>query len=314
VGQILTVEYVAAALDAGDSASDIAWRVGCSTRSVRNVARRGGLMLPQARRRVARERRLGDEDWLRNEVEYRGRSISALAHELGVDTATARTAAETAGITRPGRAMRYPQLYEQGWLADRFAAGSSLASIASDVDCSITAVRIAARHLAVPRRPFAEVRYPQLHDADWLRQRYEREPATAKAIAAELGCTPKSVLRAVRAAGIATDPGRPKRRYPQLYNAQWLSRRYVREMATTVEIAAEVGCGVSAVNKALRRAHIAVRGRGTFPRLRSRGWLRRAYLKDRRTVQEIAEEVGCRPLTVERALDNAGIVRRRPRD
>ena len=49
VDWVPALEEVAAALDAGDRVVDIARRAGCSPRSIRNVAHRGGLALPQAR-------------------------------------------------------------------------------------------------------------------------------------------------------------------------------------------------------------------------------------------------------------------------
>src|SRR5215207_4211303 len=108
-----------------------------------------------------------------------------------------------------------------------------------------------------------------------------------------------------------TRPGRPGRGYPEPYDPQWLRRRYLVDLASTVEIAAELGCAAGTVNKALRRPQLPVRSGRSYPRLRSRAWLRRAYVTDRSSVEEIAAEIGSGPSSAQKALVDAGI-RRRP--
>jgi hypothetical protein len=52
-------------------------------------------------------------------------------------------------------------------------------------------------------------RFPELQDTSWLRQRYEVEGLSSYAVAAELGCRPTTVSRALRRHGIAARMGRP---------------------------------------------------------------------------------------------------------
>ena len=275
------LEEVAAALDAGDRVVDIARRAGCSPRSIRNVAHRGGLALPQARLRAVRDARLTDAAWLRDCVEQRGASPSGVARELAVGILEVHTALTAAGVAWTGRRPpTYPQLYVKGWLAEQFAAGGSVRSIAETVGCSASAVRHAADKLGISRRRFAAPTFPQLHDPEWLRERYVVQGQTSQQIAALIGCTENSVLRALHAAAIPTRPGRPPRRFPELHDARWVRRRYVTERATSAEIAAELGCSLATVTKALRRAQVPVRGNRRFPQLASRAWLRRA-IRDR---------------------------------
>lgn len=58
---------------------------------------------------------------------------------------------------------------------------------------------------------------------------------------------------------VAQKTGRP-RRFPQLHDRVWLSRRYAT--MTSTAIAAELGCGPSAVKKALADLDIPRRGPG----------------------------------------------------
>ncbi len=53
------------------------------------------------------------------------------------------------------------------------------------------------------------LRYRELHDEDWLRQRYELEGRSTYTIAAELGCDDATVFRALRRFGIKGRLGRP---------------------------------------------------------------------------------------------------------
>jgi hypothetical protein len=51
-------------------------------------------------------------------------------------------------------------------------------------------------------------RFPELQDAGWLRRKYELEGLSSYAIAAELGCRPTTISRALRRHGIAARMGR----------------------------------------------------------------------------------------------------------
>jgi hypothetical protein len=59
------------------------------------------------------------------------------------------------------------------------------------------------------RHRLMAVRYAELQDEHWLRQKYELEGRTAYAIAAELGCSDATVSRALRRFGIQGRLGRP---------------------------------------------------------------------------------------------------------
>jgi hypothetical protein len=214
VGDVPTIDEVSAALDAGHSVADIAWSAGCSARSVRNVAHRGGLALPRARQRAHRADRLADSAWLREQLGQPGASITAVASLLGTEIANVRQALAAAGVAAERkRPPRYPQLYEPGWLADRFAHGASLRLVAGELGCSLTAVRRAAALLDPPRRAFGQVSFPQLRDTTWLHRRYVEQGQSSTEIAAELGCGSTSVLRALHAANIAVRPGQPPQRF-----------------------------------------------------------------------------------------------------
>lgn len=57
-------------------------------------------------------------------------------------------------------------------------------------------------------------------------------------------------------------PGMAHRKFPELYDTEWLNQRYVTEGRTQNEIAAELGCSHPAVSLALLRAGIESRNPG----------------------------------------------------
>ena len=205
-----SADEVAARFDVGISAAQIADEFSCTTRTVRNVAHRAGVALPLERRTRRRSALLDDPVWLANAVLEEGKSPTDLVAELGGEHSEVIEALQRAGVEVPRR-VRFPQLYEVGWLQAAFDLGGSLHSVAREVGCSRSAVRAAVCDLGVTRRPLPR-RYPQLGEVDWLRDRYVRRRQSISRIAGELGCRPATVTRALRAAGIATRG--PVRRRP----------------------------------------------------------------------------------------------------
>jgi transposase-like protein len=88
--------------------------------------------------------------------------------------------------------------------------------------------------------------------------------------------------------------GARPRQYLMLYDdADWL-RACIDGGLTQREIAAEVGCHVMQINRALRRHGIAVNSRpARYKKLDDRAWLVDQYVTQQRSSRAIAEEVGC---------------------
>lgn len=301
-GRVPAAEDVESAIADGWSVADIAFEWGCSPRSVRYVAAAAGITLPRARLRAQRRAVLEDPDWLRQQLAVR--TVSALAAESAVTAKEVRAIAARHRVEVPVRArrVRWAQLHEPGWLAGQFGAGRSLSDIASEVGCTKSAVRRAAGDL--PRRHQAERRYPQLYDQSWLRDRYDRDGATTRVIAREIGCSETSVHRALQRAGLNRLVGSPSE---LLRDRSWLRRRYVDEHLSSRQIAAELGCSPQTVRNALQRARIR----------RRRSFLRQAPTSDRLTadwrlfgsVAAVARLNSVSPMVAERWLAEIGIFR-----
>ena len=103
--------------------------------------------------------------------------------------------------------------------------------------------------------------------------------------------------------------------YPALHKPGWLAGRLAAG-DTLGAVADDVGCSITAVRNAVvklglvqRRAHGEVR----FPQLHRRAWIRSRYVTQRRSVADIASELGASETSVYRAIDRFGLARRATR-
>lgn len=107
-----------------------------------------------------------------------------------------------------------------------------------------------------------------LHDEPWLREQCEVLGKTQSALAAELGCSTAAVLKSLRAFDISAVDGRAhqerpgNRKYPELFDENWLRSRYEKPGTTLSSIGRELGCGAPAVTVAMQRFGIKVRSPG----------------------------------------------------
>lgn len=103
-----------------------------------------------------------------------------------------------------------------------------------------------------------DIRYPQLHDPDWLRRRFVDEGAGIGELAAEVGCKDELVRRALRRHQVLRPPGEEvfASPCPELQDDDWLRRAYLEDGLTGPAIAKLVGCSLGDVYRALRRVGI----------------------------------------------------------
>ena len=140
--------------------------------------------------------------------------------------------------------------------------------IADELGCSLTSVASASNRHGVTWN--GRVRFPQLHDPDWLQTRLA--DTSLDDLAGELGCSPNAVRQAAKRVGI-TRIAVLRRPYPLLDNQEWLTRRYITEQRTLAQIATELGCSPTTVARAVTRQQLPRRTR-RYPQLDDRAWLR----------------------------------------
>jgi HNH endonuclease len=111
--------------------------------------------------------------------------------------------------------------------------------------------------------------YPQLNDEAWLRQQYVVEQRTQADIAAEVGCEPRAIWRALRRFDIKSERRKKLKprgsRYLKLRDRDWLADQI--QTRTIRQIAGEVGCSSAAVFQATVRLGIPIPERLMQPTL-----------------------------------------------
>lgn len=100
-----------------------------------------------------------------------------------------------------------PQLKDPGWLREQYRElGRDPQDIADELGCTVSRVYYRLRKYRIPLRAWAlpsnASKYPQLHDAAWLREQYEALGRPAREIAREIGCAEGSVTYHLREFGI----------------------------------------------------------------------------------------------------------------
>lgn len=142
---------------------------------------------------------------------------------------------------------------------------------------------------------------------DFLEREYAEAGRSSVELAAEVGCTAKTVLRYLARFGIPVrDRGHRRRRFPELTSPEFLRARYVDAGESPSAIAAELGCSRSAVVAALRTAGIRRQAPSRATEL-TEAFLIDAYVRQGRSTTEIAAQLGCGPTTVARHLRRCGI-------
>jgi len=110
--------------------------------------------------------------------------------------------------------------------------------------------------------------YPELMDAEWLREQYHTNECTMAEIATKVGCSRSSVKNWCDTHGIETRSAGKKQADDRLRDKSWLKKRYVFAGMSQTDIADECGCCRFTVGHWLDEHDIPRRQGGT---LKSRG-------------------------------------------
>jgi predicted transcriptional regulator len=321
-------------INAGHTVTAVAAAAGVTDRTIRNRLHRAGRPLARDRAVVRwqqaadRERRLLDSaDWLTQQYVDRRRSASQIARDTHTTTAEVHAALTRQGVTRP---PARPELTPDA-LRAAFAAGETVSSIARRAGVDRSGVRERMRRAGIRNPHFTPTTRPAvLDDAAWLSEQSASPKATVRQIAADLGVSDTTVRRALRRSGVEWRRGAKP---PGGVDADWLHDLYTIRLLPVADIAEQANVSQNTIRRALvfhqvPRRPMEIRrprrasSRPPAPRAphphadRPGGidpaWLRTEYLRRRRTLREIADELGIGVTTVQRAVHAHGL-RRLPR-
>lgn len=236
-------------------------------------------------------KQLHDKEWFYNKYWIEEKKLREIAEDLGCTREQVSNQRKKLGIpprshsdAQKGvvRTGKWASVYNAEWLKEQYMHQRlSIAKIAEQVGCSFETIRRALIKANIPRRTDTEKnigrnrRYPELHNEEWLREKYIGENLSQGQIERLLGCSGGNVGIALRSFGIPIRKEYNKRekngnfKYPKAYDKDFLWQRYVVERKTGDEIAKELGCHNTIVFRGLRENRI--------PRRTHKEWMDEDY-------------------------------------
>lgn len=207
----------------------------------------------------------------------------------------------------------------------------TISQVAELVGCSYGNIHYALSKIDLTKRTSADYKreykkegskYSQLNDRDWLYQKYWDEKRSISEISRILCCSVSTVQSALERLCIPTRSTGREVQYQELWDKEWLYNKYWNEKRTYSEIAQLIGCDTMSVVKACQRLDIPTRGhsvhpkrgykygKGMFSQLHDRNWLYKKYHEEKRSLEKIANIVGCTAGTIQNAMERYSIHRR----
>jgi len=302
------------------STAEIAKEVGCSAALVlkrmkmMNIKTRS---LSEANRvKPVRYPQLLDRDWLYQKYWKEGLAAYEIAKELGcvpsvvLDRLVQLDIPRRKAARRLGLYSKYPELYDVDWLKEQYVEKQrTCPDIARSLGCDSSWVLRAIERAGIERRKSAyynigKYKYPELHDKDWLVQKYITEELSTKDIATILGCSQTLVVRALNSFEIPIS----RRKYRKLGDKDFLWQRYIVERKNMTEIAEEVGCSSRTVLTSLRQFGIPIRERKEWAneeryKQKLSAATKRMW-KDKNYVRTILDSCYAKPNNFEKRIDD----------
>jgi len=143
---------------------------------------------------------------LRQMYHDEGMSLSDIAEHSKYARRTVQRRMKKHGIER-----RHQEKYEELRNAEKMykwyvESGMSTTEIANKLGCNSGTVYQNLKSHGIEMRD--KIEYAELHDKEWLKERYKDERMSTSEIAEEVGCNPTTVLDALNKFGIKTRPAK----------------------------------------------------------------------------------------------------------
>lgn len=143
----------------------------------------------------------------------------------------------------------------------------------------------------------------------WLRTKYVKERVPTTKMAELAGCDPSTITKWMDRYGIERrNMSKAKTKDKPYTSRYWLHLNYVKRGQSTSDLADACGCTRSTIRFWLRRHGINTRAAGGISEYDiDMRWLREQYEDHEKTIQEIADRVGCHPNTICHHLHQIGV-------
>lgn len=262
------------------SAYEIAEVCDCSAKTIYRWLDRFGIetrdsyqgQLPDNNQRPSSDKRLGDEQWLREEYLEQEKTTREIANEIGVHQSTVGRWLNRHGIeTTQGSSTPIDSRLSDGqWLREQYVEQKrTVQDIADICGCArYTAHRkLIAQGIEIRSPgPSLEGNIPdeRLADKEWLREQYADKKRSMADIAEQCECHKRTVGKWLHRHNIDVPEGGNQSPADQrLTDTDWLREQYIESENSMPEIANEIGCSVYAVFCWLNRHGIETRGPGS---------------------------------------------------
>jgi transposase/predicted DNA-binding protein YlxM (UPF0122 family) len=303
-------------LDQGQGIAEIAAALGVSQSQVRADLTRHGIHRPRGH---APKLAALDPDRLEDLYVACHLTLERVARELGCSLDRVTKGLRAAGIAirpRKGQGNDAPRPIPRDALEDLYVTKDlSLNDVAAKLGTSADRVRDALRSFGIPiRRAGARPAAPFTMATDTLFDLFVTERLSVEEIASRHGASANQVRLLLRSLGIrrpASPP--PKPTLVETPPREVLEDLYVRQGATSHEIAQQLHTSSSRVRAWLRDAGIQVKPRATRAHRQDvdADALRQLYLRQELTIAEVADRLGVTSIVVRRSLHAHGIPVRR---
>lgn len=276
-------------------------------------------------------KRYQNRDWLYREYVENRRAMTDIADGLGCGSSTIRYWIQKfdIGTRSPNETKTTEQtrkLRDKSWVREQYIENRRTASdIGNQLNVSENAVLQWLQRHNIPRRSNAASQHKasvvkKLKDKAWLREQYVQNRQSTTEIAYELDISSTTVTKWLRTHDIQIrDSVLTEAALNRLRDDEWMYRRYVKERASTTEIASQLDCSTTTVSKWLSEHKITVRSqqesklpKEAVGKLQDDDWLQEQYINQRRTLSEIGEELGVSGVAVGLRLETHGIESREP--
>ena len=184
----------------------------------------------------------------------------------------------------------------------------SIRAIAKINGCSHSRVARRCRKYGIKLRSRAEHKKINI-DKSLLQQYYVEERKSVDEIAGILSCNPTTILRRLNEYKIPV-----RRNKIEGLTKQLIQKLYLKEHRSTREIGKLFGCSRFPVESRCRKYGIPLRNPGGNQRIViNEEMMRKWYIKDGKSIEQIAEKVGCCDRTIIERLKRLGLDKEKKR-
>jgi len=270
-----------------------------------------------------------DESWLREQYHEQKKTTYEIADTARVCQSTILRWMKKHGIERrsPSKARtdgHIELLEDPEWLREQYLENEcTLSEIADLVDVSRGTVRDRMKKHGIERRSQSEIHsdgnIEPLRNEEWLREQYWEQNKTLREISDEVNLSPTAVRNWMDRHDIETrslSESHTDGNVDRLANKEWLRDQYRNQKKSPPEIADEIDVHAATVRSWIERHGIKKHSLskrytdGNVEPLKDPEWLHEQYNQNKKSSNEIAEELGLSGGSVLKWLEKHGIERR----